>query len=193
MSARGPRSLIIGGTPARDESDPQSQYRAFVSNKSASSECVGRSRVMKKYPQLALSLSALIAYGAVVCAGYFYARAQAANEACGVDCLMQRVDALSEKTAALEHTVEQLTAEVGKSILCTRKRARAAAAGPSLVQAGIEAGMYLGMRIALTAPCGRSISEYGPKCRSYFRSHRPMTAPGRDLFPRTSHQTLMKT
>ncbi len=71
---------------------------------------------MKKYPQLALSLSALIAYGAVVCAGYFHARAQAANEACGVDCLMQRVDALSEKTAALEHTVEQLTAEVGKSI-----------------------------------------------------------------------------
>jgi hypothetical protein len=31
---------------------------------------------MKKYPQLALSLSALIAYGAVVCADYFHARAR---------------------------------------------------------------------------------------------------------------------
>jgi hypothetical protein len=69
---------------------------------------------MKKYPQLALSLFALIAYGGVVCAGYFYARAQAANEACGVDCLMQRVDALSEKAAALDHTSKRLTAEVGK-------------------------------------------------------------------------------
>jgi imidazole glycerol phosphate synthase subunit HisF len=72
--------------------------------------------VMKKYLQLAVSLSALIAYGAVVCAGYFHARAQAANEACGVDCVMERVDALSTKTAALEHTVEQLTAQVGSSI-----------------------------------------------------------------------------
>jgi hypothetical protein len=71
---------------------------------------------MKKYPQLAVGLSALIAYGAVVCAGYFHARAQAAIEACGADCFVQRVDALSEKTAALQHTVEQLTAEVGKSI-----------------------------------------------------------------------------
>jgi hypothetical protein len=71
---------------------------------------------MKKYPQLALSLLALIAYGAIVCAGYFDARAQAANQVCGVDCLMQRVDALSEKTAGLEDTVEQLTTEVGKSI-----------------------------------------------------------------------------
>lgn len=71
---------------------------------------------MKKYSQLALSLSALIAYGAVVCAGYFHARAKAANEACGVDCLMQRGRAMSEKPAALEHTLTQLTAEVGESI-----------------------------------------------------------------------------
>jgi len=71
---------------------------------------------MKKYPQLAVSLSALIAYAAIVCVGYFHARAQAANEACSVDCLMQRVDALNEKAVALEHTVEQLTAQVGKSI-----------------------------------------------------------------------------
>jgi len=71
---------------------------------------------VKKYLQLALSLAALIVYGTFVCAGYFYARAEVANEACGVDCLMQRVDALKGKTAALEHTVEQLTAEVDKSI-----------------------------------------------------------------------------
>jgi hypothetical protein len=71
---------------------------------------------MKKYPQLALSLSALVAYGAVVCASYFHARAQAANGACGVDCSMQRDDAMMKKTAALEHTVTRLTTEVSKSI-----------------------------------------------------------------------------
>jgi hypothetical protein len=71
---------------------------------------------MKKYPQLAVSLSALIAYVAIVCAGYFQARAQTANEACGVDCLMQRVDTLNEKAITLEQSVEQLSAQVGKSI-----------------------------------------------------------------------------
>jgi len=57
---------------------------------------------MKKYLQLALGLAALIAYGIFVCAGYFYARAETATEACGVDRLMQRVDALNGKTAAVE-------------------------------------------------------------------------------------------
>jgi hypothetical protein len=71
---------------------------------------------MKKYLQLAVSLSALIAYTAIVCAGYFQARAQAANEACSVDCVKQRVDALNEKAITLEHSVEQLTAQVGRSI-----------------------------------------------------------------------------
>jgi len=70
---------------------------------------------MKNYLQLALSLAALIAYGTFVCAGYFYARAETANEAYGVDCLMQRVDAVNGKTAAMKHAVEQL-AEVGKPI-----------------------------------------------------------------------------
>ena len=71
---------------------------------------------MKKYPQLAVGLSALIAYAAIACAGYFQARAQAANEACGVDCLMQRVDTLNEKAAVLEQTVEHFAAQVGRSI-----------------------------------------------------------------------------
>jgi hypothetical protein len=71
---------------------------------------------MKKFLQLAVSLSALIAYAVIVYAGYFPARAQTANEACSVDCLMQRVDALNEKAVALEHTVEHLTAQVGRSI-----------------------------------------------------------------------------
>jgi hypothetical protein len=71
---------------------------------------------MKKYLQLAVSLSALIAYATIVCAGYFQARAQTANEACSVDCLMQRVDALNEKAVTLEHSVEQLTAQIGKYI-----------------------------------------------------------------------------
>jgi hypothetical protein len=71
---------------------------------------------MKKYLQLALGLSALSAYASIVCAGYFYARAETLNEACGASCLAQSVEALNEKTAALQHTVEQLTAEVGNSI-----------------------------------------------------------------------------
>ena len=71
---------------------------------------------MKKYPQLAVSLSALIAYAAIVCAGYFQARAKTANETCGVDCLKQRVDTLNEKAVTLEHSVEQLTGQVGRSI-----------------------------------------------------------------------------
>ena len=71
---------------------------------------------MKKYLQLAVSLSALIAYAAIACAGYFQAKAQTANEACSVDCLMQRDDALNEKALTLEHTVERVTAQVGRSI-----------------------------------------------------------------------------
>ena len=71
---------------------------------------------MKKYLQLAVGLSALIVYAAIVCAGYFQARAQTANETCGVDCLKQRVDTLNEKAVTLEHSVEQLTGQVGRSI-----------------------------------------------------------------------------
>jgi imidazole glycerol phosphate synthase subunit HisF len=71
---------------------------------------------MKKNAQLAVGLSALVAYAAMVCAGYSHARAETASEACGVDCLVQRVDALNQKNEALEHTVDQLTAQVGRSI-----------------------------------------------------------------------------
>jgi hypothetical protein len=55
---------------------------------------------MKIYLQLALSFAALIAYATFVCAVYSYAKAEAANEACGADCLMQGVDALNGKTAS---------------------------------------------------------------------------------------------
>ena len=71
---------------------------------------------MKIHLQLAVVLSALAAYTGIVCAGYFHARAEAANEACGVDCLAQRVDTLNKRTEVLAHTVEQLTAQVGRSI-----------------------------------------------------------------------------
>jgi len=97
---------------------------------------------MKKYPQLALSLSALIAYGAVVCAGYFHARAKAANEACGVDCLMQKGRAMSEKTAALEHTLTQSTVEVGESI-------KSGQTATLHTQAGADGGC-----LTFTAPSG---------------------------------------
>jgi hypothetical protein len=52
---------------------------------------------MQKHLQLAVSLSALVAYAVIVCVGYFHARAEIADEACGVDCLVQRVDALTKK------------------------------------------------------------------------------------------------
>jgi hypothetical protein len=52
---------------------------------------------MKKHLQLAVSLSALVAYAAIVCVGYFHARAEIADEACSVDCLVQRVDSLTKK------------------------------------------------------------------------------------------------
>jgi hypothetical protein len=54
-------------------------------------------RAMKKPLQLVVSLSALVAYAAIVCAGYFHARAEIANEACGVECSVQRVDASNKK------------------------------------------------------------------------------------------------
>jgi hypothetical protein len=87
-----------------------------IRNLPLSSRKLGRTHVMKKYLQLAVILSALIAYAAIVCAGYFHARAQSANEACSVDCLIQRVDALNEKAVALEHTVDGLRTQVSKSI-----------------------------------------------------------------------------
>jgi outer membrane murein-binding lipoprotein Lpp len=71
---------------------------------------------MQRNLQVAVGLAALAAYAGIVCAGYFHARAETANEACGVDCLAQRVDTLNKKTETLEHTVEQLTAQVGSSI-----------------------------------------------------------------------------
>jgi hypothetical protein len=73
-------------------------------------------RVTKKYLQLAVVLSASIAYAATVYVGYFRAQAQTPNESCSVDCLMQRVDALDKKALALEHVVEHLTAQVSNSI-----------------------------------------------------------------------------
>jgi hypothetical protein len=56
-----------------------------------------KKRAMKKHLLLAVSLSALVAYAVIVCVGYFHARAEIADEACGVDCLVQRVDALTKK------------------------------------------------------------------------------------------------
>jgi hypothetical protein len=56
-----------------------------------------KKRAMKKHLQLAVSLSALVAYAVIVCVGYFHARAEIVVEACGVDCLVQRVDALTKK------------------------------------------------------------------------------------------------
>jgi hypothetical protein len=71
---------------------------------------------MQRHLQVAVGLAALAAYAGMVCAGYLHARAETANETCGVDCLVQRVDTLNKKTESLEHTVEHLTAQVGKSI-----------------------------------------------------------------------------
>jgi len=73
--------------------------------------------VMKKYAApLTLGLSC-IAYGLVVlCAFYFAAQAQGATNVCNIDCLMQKMDALNQKTEVLDHSVGELTLQINKSI-----------------------------------------------------------------------------
>src|SRR5215831_7478793 len=121
---------------------------------------------MKKYLQLAVILSALIAYAAIVWEGYFHARAQA-DEACSVDCLMQRVDALNQKAVALEHVVEDLTAQVSRSIKSGQAITLHTQTGVesdvslTLARAGTWVVSFPGIRIVPEAHCGRSISEYG--------------------------------
>jgi hypothetical protein len=73
--------------------------------------------VMKKYAApLTLGFSC-IAYGLVVlCAFYFAAQAQGATNVCNIDCLMQKMDALNQKTEVLDHSVGELTLQINKSI-----------------------------------------------------------------------------
>jgi hypothetical protein len=73
--------------------------------------------VMKKYAApLTLGLSC-IAYGLVVlCAFYFAAQAQGATNVCNIDCLMQKMDALNQKTEVLDHSVGELTLQINKAI-----------------------------------------------------------------------------
>jgi hypothetical protein len=72
---------------------------------------------MKKYAApLMLGLSC-IAYGLVVlCAFYFVAQAQGATNVCNIGCLMQKIDALNQKTEVLDHSVGVLTLQINKSI-----------------------------------------------------------------------------
>jgi hypothetical protein len=72
---------------------------------------------MKKYAApLTLGLSC-IAYGLVVlCAFYFAAQAQGATNVCNINCLMQKMAVLDQKTEAMEHSVDGLTTQGGKSI-----------------------------------------------------------------------------
>ena len=57
---------------------------------------------MKKYAApLTLGMSC-IAYGLVaVCAFYFTAKAQGATNVCDTDCLMQKMDAINQKTPSI--------------------------------------------------------------------------------------------
>jgi hypothetical protein len=72
---------------------------------------------MKKFAAPLTLALACIAYGlVVVCAFYFAARAQAATNVCNTDCLMQKMDALNQKTQGLEHTVGELADQINKSI-----------------------------------------------------------------------------
>jgi hypothetical protein len=48
---------------------------------------------MQKHLQVAVGLAALAAYAGMVCAGYLHARAETANETCGVDCLVAAMKA----------------------------------------------------------------------------------------------------
>ena len=69
---------------------------------------------MKKYAApLTLGL-ACIAYGlVVVCMFYFAAQAQGATNDCNTDCLMERIEALNQKSEALKHSVGELTLQLG--------------------------------------------------------------------------------
>ena len=72
---------------------------------------------MKKFAAPLTLALACIAYGLVVaCAFYFAARAQGATNVCNTDCLMQKMDALNQKTQGLEHTVGELAHQINKSI-----------------------------------------------------------------------------
>jgi len=72
---------------------------------------------MKKYAAPLTLALACIAYGLVaVCAFYVSARAQGATDACNPNCFMQKMDALNQKTQALEHTLGELTLQIKKSI-----------------------------------------------------------------------------
>jgi hypothetical protein len=72
---------------------------------------------MRKFsPPLTLGLSC-IAYGLVVlCALYFAAQAHGATDVCNIECVMQKMDALNEKTEALDHSLSELTVQINKSI-----------------------------------------------------------------------------
>jgi hypothetical protein len=72
---------------------------------------------MKKFTAPLTLALACVAYGlVVVCEFYFAARAQGATNVCNTDCLLQKMDALNQKTQALEHTVGDLELQINKSI-----------------------------------------------------------------------------
>ena len=72
---------------------------------------------MEKFTAPLTLALACVAYGlVVVCEFYFAARAQGATTVCNTDCLLQKMDALNQKTQALEHTVGDLELQINKSI-----------------------------------------------------------------------------
>src|SRR4029079_3375273 len=72
---------------------------------------------MKKFTAPLTLALACVAYGlVVVCEFYFAARAQGATTVCNTDCLLQKMDALNQKTQSLEHTVGDLELQINKSI-----------------------------------------------------------------------------
>jgi hypothetical protein len=90
---------------------------------------------MKKYAAPLTLALACIAYGLVaVYAFYFSAQAQGATNVCNPDCFMQKMDAINQKTQALEHTVGELTLQIKKSI----KTGQTALCGPSISKRALE-------------------------------------------------------
>ena len=65
---------------------------------------------------LTLALACIV-YGLVVAYEFhFAAQAQGATNACSVDCILQKMDALNQKTQALEHAVGDLALQTNKSV-----------------------------------------------------------------------------
>jgi len=84
---------------------------------------------MKKPLQLVVSLSALVAYAAIVCAGYFHALAETVNEACERRLLSAESRCIEQKRLKCSYAGEgKAASRVPLAVLLSQLSLRASAA-----------------------------------------------------------------